>query len=312
MRKFVFDCDTGTDDAIAIAAAFGRDDIEILGITSVNGNVREEFVSLNNLNLCEYLGAAVPVCHGAVWPLSCGFRNASDMTHGKTGLGSIVLPDAQKLKFDERIASRFLYEKAMECNGELELLVTGPMTNIALAIIQYPDFSEKIQHLWFMGGSVWGGNVTTTAEFNIWADPEAAHIVLSSGIPMTMVGLDVTLKAIMEPEDVEELRKENTPARRLTADLLEFMFDRYRRGGENVIMHDALAVAAAVCPECMEYQDYWMDVETRGEYTRGHTHADFRGRSGKQPNVHAALSVNVEMFRHWLVSSIENCDRKFG
>ena len=177
MRKFVFDCDTGTDDAIAIAAAFGSDDIEILGITSVNGNVREEFVSVNNLNLCEYLGAAVPVCHGAVWPLSCGFRNTSDMTHGKTGLGSIVLPDAEKLKFDERIASRFLYEKAMECSGELELLVTGPMTNIALAIIQYPDFSEKIRHLWFMGGSVWGGNGTSTAAFDSGADPYAALTV---------------------------------------------------------------------------------------------------------------------------------------
>ncbi len=312
MRKFVFDCDTGTDDAIAIAAAFGCDDIEILGITSVNGNVKEAFVSANNLNLSEYLGVNVPVCHGASWPLSCGYRNTSDRTHGKTGLGSIVLPDAKILKFDDRIASRFLYEKAVECSGELELFVTGPMTNIALAIIQYPDFCEQIRHIWFMGGAVWGGNVSTTAEFNIWADPEAAHVVFASGIPLTMVGLDVTLKAIMEREDAAELRREDTPACRMTADLLDFMFDRFEKGGENVIMHDALAVAAAVCPECMEYEDYWMDVETRGEFTRGHTHADFRHRTGKQPNVQAALTIDVPMFRRWLVECVKNCDRKHG
>ena len=310
MRKFVIDCDTGTDNAIALCAAFGCEGVEILGITSVNGNVAEKYVSRNNLDLCEYLGKSVPVCHGASLPLYSGYVNSLDLTHGKTGLGSVVLPQAKKLEFDPRIASRFLYETAKQCNGELELLVTGPMTNIALALIQYEDFASMISHMYFMGGSIWGGNVSTTAEFNVWADPEAAHVVFMSGIPLTMVGLDVTLKAIMTREDVRELRNCGGKASSFTADLLDFMFIRHERdGGEDVIMQDALAFAAAVFPQCMTYQDYWMDAELKGTYTRGHTFADFRNRLGKKPNVQAAVTLDVPLFRRWLVDSICCCDK---
>ena len=308
MRKFIIDCDTGTDDAIAILAAFGCKEIELLGITSVNGNVVEPHVANNNLNLCEYINVECPVCRGASLPLTSGYRNASDMTHGKSGLGSIIIPEAKNHDFDNRISSRFLYEKAVEAKGELELLVIGPMTNIALAIIQYPDFNDLIKHIWFMGGSVYGGNVTTTAEFNIWADPEAAHTVFCSGIPLTMVGLDVTLKAIMTKEDVQELRKRNTNASNLAADLMDFMFERFSKGGEDVIMHDALALAAAVYPECMSYEKYWMDVEITGTFTRGHTHADVRNKTGYEPNVTVAMNVDVEKFRKWLVTKINNVE----
>ena len=304
MRKFVIDCDTGTDDAIAILAMAGAEDIEVLGITSVNGNVTENHVSANNLNLCEYIGLDVPVSRGAWLPLYSGYHNSIDMTHGATGLGTIVLPEAKNHSFDPRIASRFLYEMAMACKGELELLVTGPMTNIALAIIQYPDFCVNIRHLYFMGGAVYGGNVSTNAEFNIWADPEAAHVVMESGIPLTMVGLDVTLKAIMTREDVEALRKRNSVRSNLAADLLDFMFERYARGGEDVIMHDALAAAAALFPSCMEYENYWMDVERSGDYTRGHTFADIRGWQGKEPNVRCAMKLDCDSFRAWLVGML--------
>ncbi len=307
MRKFVIDCDTGTDDAIALMAAFGCNEIEILGITSVNGNVNEDHVSHNNLNMCEYLGWDVPVCRGAAYPFTLGFRNSSDQTHGKTGLGSVIIPEAEKRTFDEKISSRFLYETALACQGELELLVTGPMTNIAAAIIQYPDFAKLIKHLWFMGGAVHGGNVLPTAEFNIWVDPEAAHTVFCSGIPLTMVGLDVTLKAIMTREDIDELRANGSRAAILTADLLEFMAKRFSRGGEDIIMHDALALAAAVYPECLQYREYWMDVETRGDYTRGHTYADIRNKLNRQPNVRVAMDIDVPAFRRWLVDKICLC-----
>lgn len=305
-RKFIIDCDTGTDDAIAILGAMGCEEIEILGITSVNGNVREEFTSRNNLDLCEYVGLNVPVCHGATLPLSSGYRNSSDKTHGKTGLGSIVIPEAKETDFDPRIASRFLYEKALECKGELELLVIGPMTNIALAVIQYPDFPKLIKHLYFMGGAVVGGNVTNNAEFNIWADPEAAHTVFMAGMPLTMVGLDVTLKAAMTEDDIKELRVHDSKASNLTADLLDFMVIRRNNGGEDLLMHDALALAAAVYPGCMTYKEYWMDVETNGTYTRGHTFTDWRNRLGKEPNVKAAMEVDVPAFRKWLVERINS------
>lgn len=305
-RKFIIDCDTGTDDAIAILAAFGSEEIELVGITSVNGNVNEEYTSKNNLDLCEYLNFDCPVTHGATLPLSSGYRNSSDITHGKTGLGSIILPEATRTKFDSRMAPLFIYEKAKELKGELELLVIGPMTNIAIALIEYPELTDLIKHIYFMGGSVWGGNVTTTAEFNIWADPEAGHTVLSSGIPMTMIGLDVTLKAIMTIQDIEDLRNNNTKASNLAADLLDFMVIRRDKGGEDLVMHDALALAAALYPECMTYKEYWMDVETTGTYTRGHTFADVRNKIGNKANVKVAMDVDVEAFRKWLVEKINN------
>lgn len=305
-RKFIIDCDTGTDDAIAILAAFGSEEIELIGITSVNGNVNEEYTSKNNLDLCEYLNFNCPVTHGATLPLSSGYRNTSDITHGKTGLGSIILPDATRTKFDSRMAPLFIYEKAKELKGELELLVIGPMTNIAIAIIEYPELTNLIKNIYFMGGSVYGGNITNNAEFNIWADPEAGHTVFMSGIPLTMVGLDVTLKAIMTSEDIKALRENNTKASNLAADLLEFMLIRKDKGGEDLVMHDALALAAALYPECMTYKKYWMDVETTGTYTRGHTFADIRNKYGNQANVEVAMDVDVEAFRKWLVEKINN------
>ena len=309
MRRFIIDCDTGTDDAIAILAMFGSPEIKVIGITSVNGNVTENHVAQNNLDLCEYLGLDVPVVRGASMPLFSGYHNSLDMTHGTTGLGSVQLPKAVHSAFDSRVASRFLFDKAVECEGELELIVIGPMTNIALAVIQYPEFSRLIKHIYFMGGAVWGGNVTTSAEFNIWADPEAARIVFDSGIPMTMVGLDVTLKAIMKHEDVAVLRSCGSKAAVFAADLMDFMFDRYAQGGENVIMHDALAAASALFPECMNYTDYFVDVETTGTYTRGHTAVDFRGRLGKPANMSCAMELDNDAFRNWLTERICACGR---
>lgn len=311
MRKFVFDCDTGTDDAIAICAVLGCPEIELLGITGVNGNVREEYVSANNRNLAEYLGIDVPIVRGATTSLYSGYVNSTDMTHGVSGLGSVVLPEARTKQYDSRTASRFLIETARACKGEMELLVTGPMTNIALTLIQYPDFAPLVKHLYFMGGAVWGGNVTTTAEFNIWADPEAARVVFRSGIPMTMVGLDVTLKAIMTKKDSKELRAYGTKTSVFNADLLDFMFERFEKdGGEDVIMHDALAAAAAVYPECMQYAEYYVDVETKGEFTRGHTAADFRHRSGKPANMRCAMEIDVPKFRRWLIDAIKRAEQK--
>ena len=305
-RPFIIDCDTGTDDAIAIMAGIGCEEIELVGITCVNGNVLEEYVAQNNLDLCEYLGFDCPVCRGATYPLTSGFRNSSDKTHGKTGLGSIALPKANKTDYDKRVSATFIYEKALEYKGELELLVIGPMTNIAIAYIQHHEIKDLIKHIWFMGGSVYGGNVTSNAEFNIWADPEAAHTVFTSGIPMTMVGLDVTLKAVLDESDIKKLRDNHTKASDLCADLLEFMVVRRDNGGEDLVMHDALALAAAIYPECMEYENHWVDVETNGTYTRGHTFADLRNRYGNKPNVCVAMKLNNDLFKKWLIEKINN------
>lgn len=305
-RPFIIDCDTGTDDAIAILAALYSPQIHIHAITSVDGNVSERYTSQNNLNLMEYLGRDIPVAHGAVRPLLGGIldiEGATD-THGKTGLGTVQLPTASRSRFDPRVASELIYEAAVGYRGELELLVIGPMTNIAIALCNHRDLAGLIRHIWFMGGAAYGGNVLPTAEFNIWADALSGHIVTQSGIPMTMVGLDVTLKAVMTEEEIAQLRNVDTRACALAADLLEFMVRRRDRGGEDLVMHDALALAAALCPECLTCKDSFVDVEYAGTYTLGHTFADLRGRTGKAPNMSVAVDVDVPMFRRWLVDSI--------
>lgn len=304
-RPFIIDCDTGTDDAIAILAALYSPEIEVKAVTSVNGNICERHVCRNNRNLLALVGRDIPVARGAVRPLLSGFVNEGhlDDTHGPTGFGTVALPEAEQ-RFDPRVASELIYETAVAEKGALELLVIGPMTNIALALVQHGDLAGLIRRIWFMGGAAVGGNVTPTAEFNIWADPEAAKIVIGSGVPMTMVGLDVTTKAIMTREDEQALRACGTPAGQVAADLLEYMFARNKTGGEAAMMHDALALASAVCPDCLKCTDYFVDVEVRGQYSYGHTFVDRRGRSGKPANASVALEIDVPMFRKWLVETI--------
>lgn len=305
-RPFVIDCDTGTDDAIAVIAALGCEELTVRAITSVNGNVRERDTSRNNRNLMAHLGVKMEVAHGAVHPL---YPRGSyyDDTHGQTGLGSVVLREAEEYPYSDDRAPEVIYRIAKEEQGRLELLVVGPMTNIAIALTMYPELKELVKHIWFMGGAVRGGNMTTTAEFNIWVDPVAAKIVLASGIPMTMVGLDVTEQAAMKREDEQELRSAGTKGALVTADILDYMLKRGANGGEDALMHDALALAAAVYPECLEFQSYFVDVECGGEYTAGHTAVDVRGRLGKAPNVDVAVHVDCEKFRKWLCKKIKNC-----
>lgn len=308
-RPFIIDCDTGTDDAIAIVAALGCEAMEIVGITGVNGNVPEESVSFNNLNLMEYLNADIPVCRGAWLPFSANRRTgAGSGVHGRTGLGTVILPEARNRTFENRIAAQFIYEEAKKRNGELELLVTGPMTNIAIAILEHPDFCDCIRHLYFMGGAAAGGNVNNTEEFNIWVDPEAVHIVLTSPIPCTMVGLDVTNLTVMTKEDEEKIRALGTREAVLVADLIHYMSNR-----ESILlarMHDPLALAAAMFPECLETRSCFVDTECRGTYTRGHTAADLRNRRNQEPNTEIAVKVNVEMFKDWLYERIRDAGNR--
>lgn len=307
-RPFIIDCDTGTDDAIAIMAAFGCKEICVRALTSVNGNVNEGFTSTNNRNLAEYLGVETEVARGAQTPFYPR-GNYYGTTHGKTGLGDVVIPDAKEYAFTKDLAPEVIKRIADEENGKLELLVIGPMTNIAIALSLYPDLKDKIKHIWFMGGAAYGGNVTTTAEFNIWVDPVAAKMVADSGIPMTMVGLDVTLKAVLNREDEQELRNCGTKASVLTADILEYMFKRCKGGGEDALMHDALALAAAVCPECLVCRDYFVDVEFQSTYTAGHTVVDIKGRYGKEPNMSVAMELQLDVFKKWLKDCIKQCGR---
>lgn len=303
-RKFIIDCDTGTDDAIALVAALGCEEIDIIGITSVNGNVPEEYVAHNNLNLLAYLGYDIPVLRGAFLPLIGSSNTAADKTiHGKQGLGTIELAEAEK-DFDERIASQFIYEKAKEYDGELELLATGPMTNIAVSIIEHKDLIKYIKHIYFMGGSTNGGNVTGAAEYNIWVDPEAVHTVLHSGIPCTMTGLNVTNLAIMNETEEKKIRSYGTREGKLVADILHYQMHRDNLDYVGARMHDPSALAAALYPECMRSEKHYGDAETRGSYSRGFTYIDLKDKTENECNVEIVTEIDVDMFKEWLCEKI--------
>ena len=302
----LIDCDTGTDDAIAIIAALYSDEVEVKAFTAVNGNVGLKFTKQNTLNLVRSLGFDTRVAIGAVAPITAKTGGAQDLTHGKEGLGTVVLPQADTATFYDKNAVETIYEVAKECGGELVLVPIGPMTNIAHALMIYPDLKDMIKRIVFMGGAKIGGNVSTTAEFNIWVDPEACHIVLQSGIPMTMVGLDVTLKACLDQTDIDFFRDLGTKGGEYTALLLDFMMERVKDGGEDLLMHDALALAVAVCPEIATGHDYFVDCECAGKYTRGHTFVDVNRRTGNPVNCFVAEEIDLAAFRTWIRGAIAN------
>lgn len=305
-RKFLIDCDTGTDDAIAIMEALYEPDAEVVAFTAVDGNVEVEYTSRNTLDLVDYLGFDIPVGVGAAEGMRVryNYHGQDESTHGAKGLGPITLPHSDR-EFSKLFATQLIFEKAVECGGELEILAIGPLTNIALAIMEYPQVKKLIKHIWIMGGAVYGGNVTTTGEFNIWADAEAARLVFKSGIPLTMAGLDVTEKAVMNEDDAARLRRHGGKACELAAELLDFMFERRDAGYEDALMHDALAFAAAFCPECVKTKRYYVDVECNGEYTWGHTFADLRGYLGREPNVDVAMELDLPKFKEYLLQCFE-------
>lgn len=305
-RPVIIDCDTGTDDAIAIIAALYSPELDVRAFTTVAGNVELKYTSRNTLNLVRYLGFSIPVALGAPQPVVRDvYVHSGDNTHGDTGMGTVIIPQADQ-PFSDMTAVEVIYQEALRAKGDLELIPIGPLTNIAHAIMVHPDLKQLIKQIVFMGGAKIGGNMTTTAEFNIWADPEAAKIVLASGIPMTMVGLDVTLEAVLNRTDAEQIRALNTKAAHVTADLLEFMFKRNAAGGEDALMHDALAVGVCIDPTLVDTKKYFVDCECSGTYTSGHTFVAATRIFRKEPNCYVAEELHLEQFKRWLLSTIEN------
>ncbi|MBQ1234839.1 MAG: nucleoside hydrolase [Oscillospiraceae bacterium] len=312
-RPFIIDCDTGTDDAIGIVAALNTPGMDIRAITTVAGNVDLCYTAPNTLNLVRMLGFDVKVAKGSPCPIYRVLKEVRAKpapgeinTHGDTGFGDVYLPECG-LPFYEKNAVETIYEEAVACGGELEIIAVGPLTNIAHALMTYPELKEGlIKHITFMGGAAKGGNTTAVAEFNILCDPEAAHIVLHSGIPCTMVGLDVTERAAVSDADCDFIRTINTPDAQIVADLLDFMRGRRDEfGGEDTLMHDALAIAAAILPGVVDTKMYYVDAECAGKYTFGHTFVAFDNRLGEfPPNCNVALDVHMDIFTEWLKKAV--------
>lgn len=298
----VMDFDTGTDDAIAlISALMHRDILDIKAITAVAGNVPLDATAANTLNIVDALGHTdIKVARGAEAPLKRELKCA--ISHGTTGLGDVVVSESKR-GFYEKDAADTIYEAAVECNGELIILATGPQTNVALAIQRYPEIVNMIKRVYIMGGCLVGGNMTQASEFNAYVDPEAIQILFRSGLDVVMIGLDVTLQTELPIEVKDTLAELGTPEADLAVQVMNFMLKRNKEWGFDVAnLHDVVAFCAIVNPEVLTFKRYFVDVETEGTITRGMTVADFRDVCpDREKNADCATDIDLDAFWAWFV-----------
>ena len=302
----LIDCDPGHDDAIALLLALASPELEVLGVTTVAGNQTLEKTTANAIRVLEFVERGdVPVAAGADRPLVRDPFVAAHV-HGETGLDGPELPPPRATPVSEH-AVDFLASRLMEAASPVTLVPLGPLTNIALLLARYPGAVASVERVVLMGGSIGVGNVTPAAEFNIWADPEAAARVLDSGLDVTMVGLDVTHRALLMSDDAERLRAAGRVGR-MVAELYDF-FHRYHEltygfGGSPI--HDALAVAHVIRPELLHTEHRHIAIECGSELTRGRTVVDLWKRTGIEPNAHAAVEVDAEAFIRLLLERLSS------
>ncbi len=294
-HRVIIDTDPGVDDALALLLAMRSPELKIEGITPVAGNVPLELTLPNALRLVEIAGRKeIPVAAGARVPLVRRLVTAQ-YAHGENGLGGAVFPDPT-IKPIATPASEFIRQIVRKYPGEVTLIPIGPLTNIATALNSDAELAGMVRGIVMMGGSLSGGNITPAAEFNVYVDPEAARIVFQSGIPITMVGLDVTRKTSLTDEHVRTLESAQNPVSQAAAKIGRNAINHNREGrylvGPN--MHDSLAVASFIDPSILKVQDYYVDVETTGELTAGETlgyspiAGDLRRRPGSEKEEAAA------------------------
>ena len=310
----IIDTDPGIDDAIAIALACASPEINLLGVTTVGGNTGIENTTGNALRLLHLFGRDdVPVAAGAARALAFEADLGDPSIHGQGGLGGVVLPLPDGGP-DPRGAVGLLTELVESHPEPITLIAIGPLTNVALFAATRPDVYAKLDRLVIMGGGVHiTGNHTPTGEFNIWFDPEAAARVFSAGVEVTMVGLDVTHKAMFAGTDWAPLRGADAgPVAKAVTGMIDFYGTFYlsQNGSDATAQHDSLAVAAVVKPELVTTQNCWVGVETAGNLTRGMTVADLKGVWGHAPNTHVALDVDVPAFIDLLVGRIADLDAR--
>jgi inosine-uridine nucleoside N-ribohydrolase len=299
--KVVIDCDPGHDDAIAILLALASPELELVGVTTVAGNQTIDKTTRNGLVTLEVGGRAdIPLAAGADAPLQRELRTAAHV-HGETGLDGPTLPEPSAQPVGKHAAD-FLAE--LIAPGTV-LVPTAPLTNIALLLERHPEVRDRIDRIVWMGGAIAEGNVTPAAEFNAFVDPEAAAAVFGSGIPITMIGLDVTHKALFTRAHAEELREAGR-AGRFVAELSDFFQQFHERsyGFEGSPIHDAMAVAHVIDPALVTTRHVNVAVETSSELCDGRTVVDLRGVTGREPNADVGVDVDAERFLDLLVSRI--------
>ena len=286
-HPMILDCDPGHDDAIAILLALASPEVELLAVTSVAGNATLANTTANAIRVLDFAGRAdIPVAAGADRPLVRDPIVASG-THGDTGLDGPELP-APSRDPDSRHAIDLIAELAFAHGEPVTLVATGPLTNVGLLLARHPAAAQALNRIVLMGGSMGPGNVTPSAEFNIWADPEAAQRVFTGGLDVTMVGLDVTHQALIDREAAERLRSSGR-AGRLVAELVDFYGLAHTHMAGSPI-HDAVALAALLDPDMLTLEQVHIEVD-RGELCRGRTVVDVHGVTGLPRTCRVATAI---------------------
>jgi purine nucleosidase len=291
VATIILDCDPGIDDALAIAFAHGHPDLDLLGITTVAGNVGLARTTQNALAVSEFIGAkGTPVTAGCATPL---IRPALDarQVHGESGLGGAILPEPTQQPASGH-AVDYIIDTVGAAPGEITLVATGPLTNIALAVRKEPRLTQWVKDFAIMGGSSGRGNVTPAAEYNIWADPEAAAAVFSAGWTVTVLGLDVTLKTGATPATLTRMGELGS----LGAELLLPALDQYRSVSEpgGPAVHDVCAVVYVAQPDLFGLKPARVEVETAGRLTSGMTVTDFAASSHN-----ALIATTIDTMGFW-------------
>jgi inosine-uridine nucleoside N-ribohydrolase len=300
----VLDCDPGHDDAIALLLALASPEVDLLGVTTVAGNQTLDKTTRNALRVLELAGRPeVPVAAGADRPLVRDIRVALEV-HGESGLDGPDLPEPRIAPLEES-AVDLLARTLLEAREPVTLVPVGPLTNIALLLETRPDVIGNIGRVVLMGGAIAEGNVTPAAEFNVWCDPEAAARVFASGLEVTMVGLDVTHRALVLPEHAERLRASGRVGD-VVAQLLEFYGRFHRRIYDfpGSPIHDAVAVAHVIRPGLLETVERNVEIELQSELCRGRTVVDLWRRTDRAANAHVAVGIDSDVFVELLLERI--------
>ena len=309
-RKLIIDCDPGQDDAVMLLLALACPDVfDVLGITTVAGNVPLDLTQRNARIMCELAGRTdVPVFAGCDKPMRHELITAENV-HGKTGIDGVDIYEPA-MPLQDQHAVEFIIETLFGADdNSITLIPTGPLTNIGQAISQQPGILRKVRDIVLMGGAMReAGNTTPSAEFNILEDPDAAQIVMHCGRPLTIVPLDVTHQALVSRKRIEQIRALNSPVGTAVVGMMEFFnrFDSEKYGSDGAPLHDPCTIAYLLKPELFEGKMCNVEVETGSRLTRGHTAVDFWGVSNRARNANWLYKVDADGFFELLIERLKS------
>ena len=309
-RKIIIDCDPGQDDAVMLLLALAcPDEFDILGITTVAGNVPLDLTQRNARIMCELAGRTdVPVYAGCDKPMRHELITAENV-HGKTGIDGVDIYEPA-IPLQDQHAVDFIIESLLKADtNSVTLVATGPLTNIGQALVQQPAIRPKIKEIVLMGGALReGGNTTPSAEFNILEDPDAAQIVMHCGRPLTIAPLDVTHQVLVSRDRLEQIRAIDSPVGAAIVGMMEFFnrFDSEKYGSDGAPLHDPCTIAYLLKPELFEGRMCNVEIETGSPLTRGHTAVDFWGVSDRARNANWLFKVNADGFFALLIERLKS------